>query len=404
MTYKTLSLFTKATLVGALGLLGANVYSQVTDNSCERLLASAHQGTEFPVTDHWRRSNRGLFSAFRANAPFYWSYAAKGKNLPPFLLEAAAIEGLGFGDIHILNFGLVEYPGGIRKYQPLDFDDGGRVSLLLDVARGMAGIQVSPYRTSMRSLWDAYISGLRGVKVEPPAFVQTLKEKSEKEFLELQKQHLASLTHHDRFTAKARLTPIAEADPKTAAIYFSSREKIYASLGEAKVLDVGYYIKPDGGSQDIPRFWFLIEDQGAQQIVEFKTMGDPATQLYEKQAPSAMRFNTLVKTFRTANPVGYYQVVDAGQYQFIARTHLKSFPLVDPKKDKAEKDIKEGVELSLYMLNRVGRWESTQESGPRLLQLLTANEDRMFTNFENVVNKYIEVMQQEADKLAQSSQ
>lgn len=383
------------TTVAVFALVAPWSAGAAQERTCESFLEARYSNYAYPVNDQWRKDSGTLFDAFRANVPFYWALVKKKTFVPAELWLAVRSEGYGVGDFHIKNFDMVEELDGERKLHLIDLDDGGETSLLLDFARGVVGIQMSPYNVPIKSLWEAYIAGLRGEKAEMPEVLQAAKKRSKKEFLELQEKLLSHYTDGDRFNEKAGLQPVDLADPKTKKLFSENRESFFRVLSPSKILDMGFYIKDGGGSQGLPRFWFLIEDpKGRREIVEFKTMAEPAVDLYRPQADSDTRFANLVRIYRTSQPYGIYTVVKGSGVDFIARTKLGSFLDLNPKDIRNLSDVEDGRSVSLYLANRVGRWHGEQTGGQQLLSSLSAKPATQYAAFEELIQNIITTMQQ----------
>lgn len=362
---------------------------------CEQVFHPPVQ-ISFAATGEWRKAQGNLFSAVRANAPHNWRYF---KSIAPhlvYLKEAFTVEGVGVGDFHILNIGDIELVDGTRKIGLIDVDDGGRTSLFADFARSAISNQVSPYKVPLRDLWNHYLEGLLDKKIEKPKIIADVLAKSHDDYLADQKKYLSKLIEGKKFSKSAEVHPMSEADPVTQDVYSQSIGAVMATLGDVKILDQGFKIKETGGSQGIPRFWFLIEKKGEKSIIEFKTLAEPAMNLYEKQGCQEERINNLIEFYRPQKSTfGLYRFVDGGKYQFIARERARGFLNLNPEGVTTKKEAREGQDIYLYLAHRAGKWHMEQGQGKKLFDLLTSKEEESFHEFEQMVNSYIELMKKE---------
>jgi hypothetical protein len=403
MSFRQRQMARVCTTVAVIGLCCLSSLATAAEPVCERFLESK-SAFAYPVSGRWRPTQGRLFSAFRSNAPFYWSFVAKQENIPSLLRSSAEIEGIGVGDFHIKNFDMVQDINGERKFQLIDLDDGGRTSLLLDFVRATVGIQLSPFQVPVRQLWEAYIAGLKGQKAELPEILKQAKDRSSQDFLDLQVRLLQKLTSNGRFKKTAELTSLEDAPPPIANLFTLNAPLFYQRLLPAKILDKGYYIKSGGGSQGTPRFWFLIEHaERRQEIIEFKTMAEPSVALFRPQLDPQARFLSLVKTYRTSMPFGLYESLNGVNAHFIVRTRIKSFLEIDPEDIQGPRDIEDGKQISIYMANRAGRWQAEQPGGHQLLTRLSTDESAVFAAFDQMVKNFISVMQNEHQRDINSS-
>lgn len=370
---------------------------------CEHVLASPGSvQISFAATGEWRKTEGNLFSAVRANAPHNWAYF---KTLRPHLVslrEAFKVEGIGIGDFHILNVGDIELSNGSRKIGLIDIDDGGHTSLFADFVRSAISNQVSPYKVPLHDLWKNYLDGLKDEKIQKPKIIETILAKSHSEYLANQKKYLDKIIDGKGFSTAAGVRPLSEMDPVTRDVYVESIGAMINSLGNVKILAQAFKIKDTGGSQGIPRFWFLVEHKGARTVIELKTLAEPAMNLYEQQGSQQDRINSLIEFYRPQRSTfGFYRFVDGGKYQFIARERTRGFLALDPEGKVSGKDIQEGQDVYRYLAQRAGKWHSDQGQGEALFKALTLDEAKSYAEFESVVNDYIEVMKRENGSEAQ---
>lgn len=348
------------------------------------------------ATGQWRKTDGNLFSAVRANAPHNWAYFKSIRPRLKYLKKAFQIEGIAIGDFHILNIGDIELHDGHRKIGLIDVDDGGVASLFADFTRAAISNQVSPYKVPLKTLWKAYLTGLQDQKTEKPELIRETLDRSHDDFIELNKSYTQKLIDGKGFSATAAVRPIEEADPLTMDIYLQSVGAFQQALAGTEILAQGFKVKATGGSQGVPRFWFLVKHNDSKFVVEFKTLAEPAMELYHSQPPQKQRIEALIEAYRPQKTtVGLYRFVDGGKYQFIARQRLKSFIALDPEGTSTQKEIIQGQGIYQYMANRAGTWHVEQGEGATLYAALTENEESAFQEFQAIVNNYIEIMKAE---------
>ncbi|MGZ6433930.1 MAG: hypothetical protein ACXWRE_11380 [Pseudobdellovibrionaceae bacterium] len=372
-------------------------FAQASSQCANTFDVHAYAPSPFPALPQWRKSSGGnLFSALRANAPHNWAYFKSIQPQLKYLKGAFEVQGIGIGDFHILNIGDIELAKGDRKIGLIDVDDGGRTSLFADITRAVISNQVSPYKISPKELWDAYIAGLKGKKADKPKFIEKALSHSHKDYLEHQEKYLDEMIDHKTFSAAAQVHPLSEADPLTQDIYQKSHAIFEKTLGEVTILDQGFKIKDTGGSQGIPRFWYLIKKDGNKSIIEFKTLAEPAMELYQHQPSQQVRIEELIELYRPQKSTyGIYKFIDGGQYQFIARERVQGFLRFHPEQAETDHEIKKGQEMYLYLLNKVGLWQSELGVGSKIIAALTYSENDSFSEFEKIINDYIEIMKKE---------
>ena len=223
-------------------------------------------GFQAGADSSWRPGSADVYSAFRSNAPHYWSWL---KNQQKSVLNTY---GTVVGDAHILNFGDIQLKNGGRDFGLIDMDDGGRGSLVGDFVRFAVGNQLSPFRVSMDDLLKSYLYGLNGVKAQKPDVLKNAENKDDGDFAKRQAKYIDKMTSNDKFSDKAGLTDLASAPANIMNLYQSSKNYFFAEMPGYRIFDAGFKVKESGGSQGLVRFWFLIgkQDDDTRYIIEFK--------------------------------------------------------------------------------------------------------------------------------------
>jgi hypothetical protein len=372
-TLKTSNPFIRFMLLSSLTVLGPNLSAVAAEpRTCEEAVA---QGPKMLPEEagRWRPDAGKLYSAIRANPLHYWGWVKNISNIPKSARRYLGIKGIVVGDFHAYNFNLVETVDGKRKLQLADADDSGVGYLYEDFVRGVITNRVSPYKVSTDTMMEAYVAGLKGKKMKMPEVLRKAQRKSHEDFLKNQAKKIAKLTDGNQFRADADLLRLNQADAQIMALYEAGAPKLKEALGDAEILDVGYYVKEGGGSQGAPRFWFLVSKDGAKDIIELKTMADAGVGLVQPQDNHVERFQQVVDIYRSVDEFGFYQVIDGGFVQFIARSRIKSFLDLDHKKAETKKDIEDGQLANIYMVNWVGRRHGEQDGGRTLLKIIESD-------------------------------
>ncbi|UYL07276.1 DUF2252 family protein [Bdellovibrio sp. SKB1291214] len=345
--------------------------------------ASAVETYSSAMKADWHHEE-GLFNAFRANAPHYWNWLKAQSS--PILAPAGVV----VGDPHILNFGDVQMSSGGREFALIDIDDGGpNAPLAGDLIRYAAGNQVSPFHVSLQNIFDAYIQGLQGQRMNEPEILLSALSHSDTDYHKRQNKYLSKMTEQNRFSAKAKLTPIAQAGPDIQELFQKSRAAFEAALAGYLILDTGYKTKLSGGSQGLPRFWYLIQKNQDRYIIEFKFQEKAATSFYSEQGAPDQRFPYIAQIYRPSRAAyGPYNIVTSGGGQFLMRARLSAYLDFDSDNDD-DHNVSDGQKMSLYIANRLGLWHGQQTAGKNLLNVLN------FEAFEQMVKTYVSLMMKE---------
>lgn len=341
----------------------------------------------------WRPTQGDLYEALRANAPFYWKWLKQNAGA-----DFYQARGVVTGDAHILNFGDIELAGGGRAYGLIDMDDSGTdVPLLGDYLHYYVGNQLSAYKVSDTDLWQAYVQGLSGHRSHLPDLLKEMLKKTDADFAKAQTKQIDKLTNGDRFSDKAGLSSVGEAPGEIQDMYQKVEAEILRQMAGYQILDGGYKVKEDGGSQGLARFWFLLARGKERHIWEFKQETEPATSLYSPQsADPVTRFQTVARIYRPYRaPLGPYKFLQAGDGIFLLREHLSSFIKLDPTRDKDSQSLKDGKELAIYLAHQLGLWQSVQPGGAQLLHLIQRDSKAAKKSLDQLGQTYIEEMKRQ---------
>ncbi|WP_413294979.1 DUF2252 family protein [Bdellovibrio sp. HCB185ZH] len=326
-----------------------------------------------------------LFDAFRANAPHYWNWLKLQKS--PML----SVQGVVVGDPHIQNFGDVQLSSGGREFTLIDIDDGGsNAPFAGDLIRYAAGNQVSPFTIPLSQIFDAYVSGLQGQALPEPEVLQATLAHTDADYFKRQNKYLNKLTEQNHFSAKAKLTPLNKAPASVQNLFQQSEAIFAAAVTGYQILDIGYKTKLSGGSQGLPRFWYLIQKNQERYIIEFKLEAQAATSYYSDQGAPDQRFPYVAQVYRPSRMVyGPFKIVTTSGGQFLMRARFDDYLDFDPEDADEGHNIQDGQKMSLYIANCLGRWHGQQSSAAPLLSVLNYNE------FKSFVNSYVNLMTKE---------
>ncbi|QLY24274.1 DUF2252 family protein [Bdellovibrio sp. KM01] len=341
--------------------------------------------TPFEINGSFRKTSGGSFMAFRSNAPHYWNWLRQNKT------SLMSPRGVVTGDPHILNFGDVQLKDGGGKFGLIDIDDGGvNAPLAGDFLRYFIGNQISPYKVVPKDLFKSYIDGLNGKKMDKPRYLIKMRDKTDRDFYSLQEKRLSKMTMKDSFSSEAGLIRLEDVSPEVHTLYEQSLPAFKNEMTGYRILDVGYRLKETGGSQYLPRFYFLIEKDNERHIWEFKLEMEPAISLFTHQPDAHTRFQYIVNTYRPADPMGPYRFVQAGDHVFLLRERLYSSVNLDPAKIASDKDIQNGKDMSLFIANRMGLAHGSQPSGQDLKTRL--QEPGALESLNTLANDYISMI------------
>lgn len=319
------------------------------------------------------------FMAFRSNAPHYWDFV---KNISKDSKFSALFQliGAGIGDFHFLNVADIELKNHQRKIGLIDIDDAGKkIPVLLDMARQLVALSLTPAKDDLSSYIKSFFHGIKNTPTSSNYAKEILK-KSPQEFEKKFQKMMGKYIINNRFNEDSGIKSLSSA-PKEVLKLFENMELTFTKAlssydSNFKVLDKGFRIKSDGGSQGIPRFVYLIQkSNGDTEIVEFKQYITSAASNYGPQGSNRERFDEVKKLYRPNEEVfGLFELVEKEDLAFIARTKLPNF--VDFKiSDDMSKDDKENLQDFVdYSVNQYGLAQRNQLT-PAQIKWLTDNKE-----------------------------
>lgn len=225
-------------------------------------------------------------------------------------LTFSAKEGLCLGDSHVDNFGFILFENETR-YLFNDLDDSGPCPLSLDILRYFSSLYfLNQNEDQIKGYIEYYLSHLLGMSPFPSMPSALIKDLEEKRL-----KNLTKYTADDRFILDDSLIMISE-DLKTE-LANTVREKI----PNVQFLDSASYLKVDGGSGGLSRYWILLKSASDQfDIIELKERAIAATS-YSTTNQSPPDLKTLAQSIWGELPIYFEEVFFKGKsYQIRSRT------------------------------------------------------------------------------------
>lgn len=321
--------------------------------------------------------SKNVSQLLRSNAGHYWATvrdAAKLKELAEYVHEQGVIN----GDPHLGNFSVIPVSGinskpGL-KFLNIDFDDGGRGPFALEFVRYVAVAKASSNDIKVKDLFDAYLRGLRGDKMEEPLSIRSAVNLSMDSYDSQRIAYVQKRVQGSSFKLKAGEIEKWEGRPY--------KEDIAAVLSGYKVLDVAKRPVERGGSMDSLRLWVLVTDKsGNQRILELKEYQETALSEYSSQSGMKERVAELFDV--------YWEKIDNASYtveKILDRTYWVREKKVEvlAYKSKIEED-----EARVYIANLIGSVQGRQAEGPKYLAKIEADPERFKDAVKTVVKDYL---------------
>lgn len=295
---------------------------------------------------------------FRSNAAHYWSWINSISRLPLF-----SVRGVVAGDAHILNFGDIRFKNGKAEIGLLDVDDAGvNAPIIADFLRYFIGNQISAFKVDAKALLESYNDGISGKKHKKPDFLDELLTDSESKFNQKFKAYIDKLTRENKFSFNADLLSLKQAPLNILKIYNQAEPFFESELKNYKILDIGYKTKTNGGSQGLPRFWFLVKKNTEMKVLEFKMAGIPSIFPVAIQPANNIRLKEIAKVYRPDGEIkGPFRYVETDAGSFLLRERFPKLIDLNPSNTTDPEEIEKGKLLSLYLANKLGQWHGQQK-------------------------------------------
>lgn len=345
------------------------------------------------------------FLSFRGSVAHFWKWL-KGVNSSlrsqrarrTMTARLLSHTGLVVGDFHPGNWGDIELQKG-RKTGLIDLDDVGLSGPLLgDYLRGAIGVQLSGISISPDRLWFNYVAGLAGYRALKPARLLKAQKKSDEDFDLRQQEYLQKLTGgKSSFAADSGVISMKEAPFLARHLYSSLKESFENYFKDFEILEVGYRMKLIGGSQRLPRFWFLLKDPSTAElrVVEAKYLVKPGTSEYGEQGTTAERVEIAGNAYRpTGITVGFYDILEIAGHDFQIRERYDNFLNFDPIKMQQKLSAAEIETSVLYIFNQLGRFQARQSVGLKLLRTIDRDPALAELAVHALTQQYVQIVKQ----------
>ncbi|MCB0364788.1 MAG: DUF2252 family protein [Bdellovibrionaceae bacterium] len=338
----------------------------------------------------WRATDQGLIMGLRANAYHYWKWV--GHRARQLFSKELLAEGWIVGDPHGLNFADV-WIHGKKRFVLVDVDDVGRGPFLLDFGRLLLISRAGDKGFPQKEMYDAYRAGLKGVTYDKPKILKEALSAKDKEFKRAAKESVGKVSEKDRFDFEGTdLIPISEAPVELVqqlaldAPYFQARLKDYT------VLDQALRVKTEGGSQGIPRYWYLVSKGKLELAYEFKQISDVALKGWSEQLDHAVRIWEALKVFWGVDAAtDFFSVVRAAEGRtYWQRPRFRSNLEINMEPSN-KKEREEFRQVSIYIANHLGRRHGLQPQAERLRDQIEKDPDGVFNLLMQLLNRYVEV-------------
>jgi len=292
----------------------------------------------------------------RDNTEDYWDFSRKYSS--PTLDALKVYEGLVPGDNHAGNF-ILGLLNGRLHYFLADIKDAGRAPYIYDIARNIVNTDAVvskavdiKFKILARTILDSYILGLSGKQIPVPGSMAIAFGTSRTSFLASYHEYIDGKIKKGRLKIKPGKLELIPDTPAMNAAKQDMEVFLYNHFPKAEVIDFAVRPKDRGGSKERMRFWALLKEDGAYDIVEFKEVGPPATDKYKKQAPPEERYEEVMNTFWPDRD-HFYQVVRLNGKPF--ETRRKKVDLMSvPYKQRTPQDLQLLLEMDSYAANHTG--------------------------------------------------
>lgn len=257
----------------------------------------------------WQASLGSVVTFMRSYPGAYWADLARvdAKRIP-------GPEGLSLGDPHPDNFGFLRL-NGPTKYVVNDLDDSGYGSVAVDAARYFTILRLSPYASvladALKQYVEAAFDAARDVGVDP-ALVPDLDAVARKA--------LDKATSAGKLKLSADvLAPTSEERQALSSLVASD-----ARLAQLALADAAVYVKADGGSGGLRRYWLLVDGTAGRTLLELKEAVVPGAELgrHTKTLGADERLSVLTSAFWGVTPATDYFYVNVLGARFLVRDRL----------------------------------------------------------------------------------
>ncbi|MCO5143131.1 MAG: hypothetical protein M9962_08590 [Oligoflexia bacterium] len=326
----------------------------------------------------WRPYDSKEKKLVTSNSFHYWAWSSN--EAKKYLRQYIRFEGVVLGDPHPKN--IFDYHDTQKGTLAVaDIDDGGDAPFILDIARYLVYLKAAHIELSASDILNAYIEGTIGKEIKEPKFLQKILRDPIQKVVQEQKKWILKNTQGKKFNnKKLDLVPSKRLKKEQAL----ELEKLGTLLTqpELKILDTGYQESNSGSSAGLSRYWFLLGDNRAENIIEFKQLETAAVAYYQKQENTKKRVQKIIAAYSE----GFLNLglVSTEENHYWMRP--KHFQLLEV--DELNKD--EYKEWCIYLANWMGQKVYKQSEGKQLGQLLRSNKNDAIVEIEHFADVYIE--------------
>ena len=332
--------------------------------------------------------DENLSQAIRSNAVHYWSYVDKLPAATP-LKSFEKYQGIVVGDPHLGNFSVVPVvlPSGRREMQfvDIDFDDAGRGSYAFDFARFALTVKAADRDVKIRSLLDAYLTGLAGTQIEAPRKVAKALSLRVDAYDQLDAAYVDRKSTGGKFHLKEGVLAKFTGKPY-------SRAQIAAAFPGEEILDVAERPKERGGSANSIRIWVLLKGRngGPSTIIEIKGYQQTAVTHYaEQKSPEAWFEEIHSKLWKGLSPQSYRLAQLGKDWAWIRSKKVALFDVPYGIKSEKQKIFLE--ELSVFDANYLGLLHGAQAGAGVYAQAIAKDPNVFREAVKAFVRDYLEL-------------
>jgi hypothetical protein len=338
----------------------------------------------------WRGTPGPFFMGIRSNARHYWEWIATQVStwkLPNSLLA----EGWVTGDPHALNFADIVINGS-RRFRLTDIDDAGHGYFFFDFIKHVVATRASNIGVSTADLLSAYRSGLRLEDIRKSGTIRRALRGNKKENQQEEAEMIRDYTNNGKFRLhdKGNLLSTAEAPPNIQKLLTKLEPEARFALKENQILDTAVRVKSTGGSQGVPRLWFLVETpEGRLRIFEFKLLAEPSVAATHRQSDPSVRVAGVLDVYWKGEVDTDYRVLKIGDDWYWMRprqsSRLGDDQTETPKQREALRDV------TLYIANQMGKMVARQSSSMEYRTVFQQQPEAVDRAVEFISSRYLDV-------------
>lgn len=336
-----------------------------------------------------------LSQLLRSNSRHYWRIVARVSDI--FFNKSILQTGLILGDAHLGNFGPVAL-GRKIIWTANDFDDGGNGYFIYDFAQLLIKTKAISKEVKYRQMWDAYLLGLQGKRMQQPQEIEELMELYSEKYKDNVNDYVDKKTKGNKFKFEE-----GEIEIFPPRIWGQSASRLKIEI--QRYLD-GYYVhdyairpKTRGGSRDNLRIWVLAQKKNKDElaIFELKEITAPATDELGEQQASQERIKRLINEFWGAGDFAEYGFLKLDRHLMFARP--KKVDLFDvPYEPENRRDLELLTALAVWDSYLLGRMHGQQRSANSYVSRLTKDPETYLQQIKHFTKQYLEEVKKIYDR------